>query len=674
MLIVATLACAGFAAAAWRELQAHQKKQTSVTQQQSALRENTSETITPNEKTHEEHEIIHYHRISLVTLAIAATSTLLYRPLILCSLPFLTYSYTHYLKRNYQVFKKKQWALGAFELTTTSLTLFSGNYLACAFIYTMFFTARRLVIKTERQAHTDFSALFHELPRQVWLLCNGVERQVRLNTIQPGDTIIIRPGETIAADGIILSGAGIVDQQSLTGESAPAEKKPEDTVFASTVLLSGELQVTVTQHGNNSVTGRIVQTLQNTDNFKQEIESRGEKMVQQGANITLLTAISALPVIGLSHALALTYAGFGYQLRITAPLNVLNYLRLAARHGILIKDGRTLDTLQQIDTFVFDKTGTLTETTPKVSAILSCSDLDEAVLLQYALTAEQHQEHPIAQAIRQHTDTEGICTLPLLNSHYEVGNGIRFSLQDPERGQQTALLGSLNFMRNTGVALPDNLHTWQTQQASQGHTVIFIARDETKALLGAIALRPRIRQGAQQLVHTLQSQGKSVYILSGDQKEPTQHLANQLNIKRYIAEVLPEGKADMIQQLKNKHKKVCFIGDGINDAVALQTADVSISFQGASAIATDVADIVLTQPELAHILVLSSISSDLHQNMNISEKVNLLSGIACVSGVLLLNMSLNGAIILYYSTLFANILRAMMPLLSQPKMLKKSTL
>ncbi len=673
-LLTTSLAIGGLLFAVWKDkqhkLRRRKKTVTSLLlekKQHSVVNIKTT-TPTKTDILKNEEEATHHQRISLVALGLTGIGALFYSPLTLIGIPLLTYTYFHYLKKSYHViFKQKKPILGLFEWVYFTGALLLGKYFATSLMFTMYFTARKLIIETERSTHIDLNNIFGALPQTVWILREDFEVEVPLNTLQTHDIVVIRAGEMIAVDGKIIDGEGTIDQCMLTGEAQPAEKSKENQVFASTMLLSGRLHIQVEKQGLDTVTGHIVEVLKKTADFKSYVQSHGEKIVEKGANVSMLATVIAFPLMGANHALALANSGFGYQMRLAAPLMVLNYLRVASNNGILVKDGRALEKLSGVDTIIFDKTGTLTETIPQVERIKACNGFTEIQLLQYAVTAEQRQKHPIAQAICQAAEQQNLQSFSLENSDYEVGYGIRVSFVDAKAGDdvKTVLLGSQRFMESAKINIPDNINSLQIECAEKGHSLVYIALENQQQLMGIIELRPKLRKNAHEVANALREQGMTLYMISGDQQKPTQLLAETLGIENYYAETLPEDKALIVEKLQKQGRKICFIGDGINDAVALQKADVAISLHGAATIATDTAEIVLIKPDLSYLPYLLQIANDLNKRINTSATLNTASGISCVTGVFLFGMGVSGAIFLYYSTLSINLANAMLPLMKK---------
>jgi len=597
-------------------------------------------------------------------LATTGVGALTHSALSVIGLPLVAYN-LYYLVRGYIASYKKKNNLATllFESISIVATLIFGAFWLLSALMLLLFSTQRLIARTEHDAQTDFSNIFGSLADTAWVLKEGVELEVPLAQVEKNDTIVLQAGDMIPVDGLVIAGEGLVDQCLMTGESQPSEKTLGDKVLTSTLLISGGLHVKVSQCGGETVAGQIAKTLEHAATFKNQAQSRAESIVDKGASFSLLASAVALPFMPLSHSMALTYSGFGYQMRMAAPLLVLNYLRIASRMGILVKDGRVFDKLRAIDTVVFDKTGTLTETLPHVGQIKACNGFSHEQVLQYAASIEQRQQHPIALAIHDFAKEQHIKLLNIQYSDYQIGHGLRAELHDPKASNTTQhlLLGSLRFMQAQAIEIPSDIQTMQDEAGSKGHIVVYLASVE-KGLLGAIELHPTIRPEAREVVKALQTLGVSIYIISGDQEEPTRHLAQTLGIDHYFAQTLPNEKAKHIESLQAQGRKVCFVGDGINDSVALQRADVSISLHGAATIAQDAAEILLMTPDLLHLPRLISMAQELDKSMSRGELMNNCSGIACVGSVFFLGMGLSGAILLYAGGFAISTGNALLPL------------
>jgi Cu2+-exporting ATPase len=329
---------------------------------------------------------------------------------------------------------------------------------------------------------------------------------------------------------------------------------------------------------------------------------------------------------------------------------------VATRHGILIKDGRSLELLHTIDTVILDKTGILTLEQPDVTQVHVCGDFSADEVLLYAATAEHRQSHPIAQAIRAAAQARGLSWPESDEIRYDGGYGVQVRVDG-----QLVRVGSVRFMAQEGLALPEALEAVQQQCAADGHSLVFVA--VAGAVAGALELHPTLRPEAKAVITELQQQGLTLYILSGDQTEPTRHLAERLGIERYFANVLPMEKARFIEQLQQEGRAVCFVGDGINDAIALKQANVSISMRGATTIATDTAQIVLMEQSLRQLPLLFDMAHRLKRNLLTSFGLSVGTGGAIVTGALAFNMGIGAAMAFGSVVMLSIIGSAMAPLL-----------
>jgi len=289
--------------------------------------------------------------------------------------------------------------------------------------------------------------------------------------------------------------------------------------------------------------------------------------------------------------MAMQGTSIGYQMRIGAPLSILHYLGAASRAGVLVKDGRSLELLTQVDTVLFDKTGTLTNDIPTLEQIIVLDDWTEDQVLTLAVTAERDQSHPLAQAILQAAKMRGI--KPLLDVHVscEAGLGLRIW-----QNKQEIIIGSIRLMESSGIPIDSGLFEMIDVSDGSYATQVYVAVDQQ--LIGILQLVPTLRSDAKLLIDFLRDRKLDLHIVSGDQQIPTRRVADDLGIESHYAEMFPHDKAELVKKLQQEGRSVCFVGDGINDAIALKQANVSISMHGASAIAIDSASAVLMKPEI----------------------------------------------------------------------------
>lgn len=605
-------------------------------------------------------QVRHHLLLSLISLPLLAIP---YPPAQLVAIPLVLYSSTLYFKRTFALYQQGRTATAIMDTIFLTGVLATGQFFAFALSCALYLISLRLLIKTEDHSVQNLVSFLKEQPRTAWLWREGVEIETLIEDIVVGDLVVVHAGEVMPVDGVIVDGVASIDQRNLTGESQPVEREVGEIVFALTTVLSGRVQVRVEQAGANTVAANVARILTNTSDFKQRIQSRGERMVDQGALPTLAMAAVALP-LGSESALAALNAGFGYQMRIAAPISVLNHLAIASRHGCLIKDGRSLELLSDVDTLVFDKTGTLTEEQPTIDRIHCLNGFDEQAVLTHAATAEFKQSHPIARAIQALARQRGLALPIIADAHYQVGYGIQVSLPAAtEQPTRCIQVGSARFMQMHEIALPAEVVQLQEQCREAGHSLVYVALDGQ--LIGVIELHPSIRPEVHTMVTELRQRGLRLCILSGDHEQPTRRLAQALGIEEYFAEVLPEDKARIIEHLQAEGRQVCFVGDGINDSIALKKAHVSISLSGASSIAVDAAAIVLMDGNLAKLPQLFAISQDFAGNLRNGFRISVASGALCIGGIFLFGWGLVASILIYNASRVVSVSNAMLPLLSK---------
>ncbi len=460
----------------------------------------------------------------------------------------------------------------------------------------------KLIDTVQGQSHERLVNLFGTLPQTVWYLREGVVVSAPLNEIQAGDVVVVHAGEVVPVDGVILSGQAGIDQHMLTGEAQPVDKEAGDTVFASTLVLMGEIRVQVEKANADTLAAQITTILNNTRSHQTQMGLQGVQIADRLVYATTAIGLLALPLWGVSSMLAVWSVSLGTMLMFSTPLTLLAYLDVSARSNILVKDGRSLELLSGIDTVLFDKTGTLTLEQPTLCAVHGVGELSEEEVLALAAAIEQHQSHPIAAAIRQ-AASERALPLPAVDeTRIEVGYGLAVMFNG-----QRVLLGSQRFMTLNAVPLTADVQELAQQQQISGHSLVYLAVDGL--LQGMLELQPTVRPEAQAIVSALHTRGMQLAMITGDQEAPAQALAAALGIDRVFANVLPEQKAELVKELQAQGRKVIFVGDGINDSIALKQAHVSVSIAGATTVATDTAQIVLMDGSLGQLDTLFDLSA-----------------------------------------------------------------
>ncbi len=542
-----------------------------------------------------------------------------------------------------------------------------GFWIANSLGSLLYYTSEKLASISENRSRSRMIDIFGQIPRTAHVILDGEEIEISVSALKVGDVVIVRAGQVIPVDGEIVQGIASIDQHMLTGESQPTEKEVGDGVFASTLLLSGEIHITITRTGTDTVASQIVEVLNNTANFQFEMVNRGKRIANAWALPTLLIGLAGGLVGGIRSMVALWNVDVGSQIMITAPISLLNFLDKASSNGVLVKDGRSLERLKLVDTVVFDKTGTLTEERPTVKQVHSFAQYSADAILQIAAAAESYQSHPIAHAILHAAQEQGLEIPNVEKTSVELGYGLRVIVEGYE-----VLVGSQRFMGMSDVAFPVNLVDLQAQTAELGHSMVYVAVEGV--LAGVIELQPTIRPEAYSVIATLHERGIKTVIISGDQDAPTRKLAQQLGIDEYFANTLPENKAQLVEMLQGQGRKVCFVGDGINDSIALRKADVSVSIHGATTVAVDTAQIVLMSKNLERLPYLFDLSHTFNRNARVGTLIATVPAFILIGGVFILNLGVYASIAFWNLGLVAGMMVAMSPSLSNTEPTKKQVL
>ena len=429
-----------------------------------------------------------------------------------------------------------------------------------------------------------------------WVVRDGVELQVKVKEIEEGDVVALNTGDLIPVDGEVIEGELIVDQQVLTGESLPVHKEIGDTTFASTVIIDGNAYVKATRIGDRTKVAQVVRLVEEAPLYETKIQNHAEKFADRLVAPSLIsTGLIFAGTMNLAQLAAMLTVDFGTGVRVSAPTAVLSSMITSASNGILIKGGSYLEKLCQTDTIIFDKTGTLTTGVIHVEDLVSFNGYGNPELLSYAATAEMQMTHPIAEAVVRHATGQNIPLKTRNNVKYVVGRGVHAEIE----GKQT-LVGSLRLMRENGVDISSPVLEIRDKLVDAGKACLYIAIENQFG--GVISFRDQVRKESKQMIDELHRVGvKQVIMLTGDVKQVAIPVADSLGIDKCIAEMLPEEKAEVVRDLKEKGHMVAFVGDGINDSVALSYADIGFSVKGGADIAKETAGVILLNDNLLNI-------------------------------------------------------------------------
>ena len=447
-------------------------------------------------------------------------------------------------------------------------------------------------------------SLLELVPSQATVIRYGEAVTIDTEDIRVGDIIRIKPGERMPVDGLVTEGQTFVDESMMTGESVPIEKKVGDTITSATINQNGSIDYQATRVGSDTTLAQIVRLVEEAQGSKAPIAALADKISLYFVPIVLsLATLSALGwyflageslSFSLSIFIAVLVIACPCALGLATPTAIMVGTGKGAENGILIKSGQALEAAYQLDTIVLDKTGTITVGKPSLTDLLPLSAFNRSDLLRLIASAEQHSEHPLAQAILEAAKEEGLDLLPV--SHFEaiVGRGLAAQVEGKH-----LLVGNESLMKEKNIdssAFQEQL----LELSQEGKTAMFVAIDGQ--LVGILAVADEMKSSSLKAVQELQSMGLEVIMLTGDREETAKAIAQKAGIQKVIAGVLPDGKATAIKGLQEADKKLAMVGDGINDAPALVQADVGIAIGSGADVAIESADVVLMHSDLQDVV------------------------------------------------------------------------
>ncbi len=455
------------------------------------------------------------------------------------------------------------------------------------------------------------TALLALAPESAVVRRDGKEITVPTEDIKVGETVIVRQGGRVPVDGTVTAGNGTVDESALTGESMPVEKNVGDKAVSATILTGGYLELTADRVGSDTTLSQIIQLMEQAASGKAPISRLADKIsavfVPVVISIAVIAAVLWATAGGmgvrfcLSIAIAVLVISCPCALGLATPVAITVATGKAAEQGILVKSAASLELMGRIDTVVLDKTGTVTEGKPQVTDILCAAGMDENTLLSAAASLEKPSEHPLAGAIVAEAERRGLTLQPVENFAAVAGGGVTAQM-----GDVTLLAGNEQFMTTSGVSVGDSVKKGAAGLAEDGKTPLFIAAGAS--LMGVIAVADVVKSDSAEAVAALRDMGCEVVLLTGDNRRTADAIARQVGVSRVIAQVLPQDKARVVQELQQEGGKVAMVGDGINDAPALVTADVGLAIGAGTDVAIESADIVLMKSSLMDIVDAAALS------------------------------------------------------------------
>ena len=447
---------------------------------------------------------------------------------------------------------------------------------------------------------------------KVWVRSQGTEVLVPLTKVRSGDEVVVRSGNMIPLDGTVLEGEAMVNQAALTGEAMPVRKAEGSTLYAGTVVEEGECVFIAKAEGGSNRYDKIVAMIEESEKLKSSTENRAlvlaDKLVPWCLGATVVTYVLTRNV---TRAISCLMVDFSCALKLSMPLAVLSAMRECGSYHITVKGGKYLEALSQADTIVFDKTGTLTRATPQVVEVVPFSGCNEREVLQLAACLEEHFPHSMANAVVRAAKERGISHEEMHSEvEYIVAHGIASRV-----GGERVVIGSYHFVFEDEKCTIPTAEQQKFDALKPAYSHLYMAA--SGQLVGVICISDPLRPEAAAVLNGLRALGiRNTVMMTGDSERTAAAIAKQVGVDRFFAEVLPEDKANFVQQAKAEGHTVVMIGDGINDSPALSAADIGIAINSGAAIAREIADVTIKADSLEELVALKAIANSLQKRVH----------------------------------------------------------
>jgi heavy metal translocating P-type ATPase len=508
---------------------------------------------------------------------------------------------------------------------------------SAATILTLITLGRYLEAKSKGKTSEAITKLLNLAPKVATVIRFGEEMEIPVEEVQLGDEVVLKPGQSVAVDGLVLTGESSVDESALTGESLPVYKQAGDRILSASINQTGYLTFKATKVGTDTTLAQIIRLVEEASASKAPISKLADQISRVFVPVVIVVAVIATIIwlllgypfdFALSIGIAVLVISCPCALGLATPVAIMVGTGKGAEHGILIKSAEALETAHQVNAVVLDKTGTITEGKTKVTDLKVSESFDENKLLQIAASLEKKSEHPLANAVLEAASQRNIDLLQVQNFESVTG----FGLEGVIDGNKY-YIGNQKMLADLSVSLGD-FDLFYKSFSNEGKTPLFVA-DESR-VLGVIAVADTVKPDSREAIQQLRSLGLDVYMLTGDNATTAAAIQKAVGIRHIFFEVLPQDKEQKIAELQSQGKRVAMVGDGINDAPALARADVGIAIGAGSDIAIDSADIILMRSRLSDvstvILLSKTVIRNIRQNLFWAFFYNIL-GIPLAAGV-----------------------------------------
>jgi Cu2+-exporting ATPase len=533
-------------------------------------------------------------------------------------------------KKAFNSIKNRKMDVHLLDSSAIALSTFLGNPFSCMLMEWLLALGDLIGEKTQGKAQREIEKLLNYKNEVAWLVTeDGNAIKVPVTEIKKGNKIIAYTGEKITVDGMIAEGEALVNQASLTGESNPVHKKQNDKVYAGTFVEDGKLYIETEKVGEETALAKIVQIIQESAGEPIETQKTAEELANKFVVPTIITAGGIyVATTYLNRTVSTLTFDYHTGIHVSTPTAIMSHMALAAKKGILIKSGRHLEILHNVDTIVFDKTGTLTVGYPEITEIIAYK-MSEEETLRYAASLEQRLTHPVAKSIVQRAQERGLEIIPRRESKYHMGLGVEGYINGSK-----FLIGSTKFMEKTKTKISNAVKKDIDKIHEKGESVLYLVED--RAVIGLIGFADPLRPESKKVVETLYGLGREVILCTGDNEGAAEVVARKLDIKRYYSRAFPDEKAKIIKSLKKDGRRVAFLGDGVNDSPALSVSDIGISMYSGADIAIEVADVVIGNNlyQLIEAIQISDMAlRNIGQNYKINAITNTIGMVGAVAGV-----------------------------------------
>ena len=522
-----------------------------------------------------------------------------------------------YIVQGVKTLAKRKIEVPVLDATAISVSLIRGDYKTAGAVMFLLSMGEILEEWTHKKSVGDLARSLSLNIDKVWLVTDDTEVQVSVAQIKEGDRIRVHMGAVIPFDGIVMEGEALVNQASLTGEPLPVRKAAESPVYAGTVVEEGEITLLVKEGTGSSKYEKIMTMIEDSEKLKSSLEGKAEHLADRLVPYTFLgTGLTLVLTRNTVKALSVLMVDFSCALKLAMPLSVLSAIRESSAHDITVKGGKFLEAVAEADTIVFDKTGTLTKAQPTVVEVIPFDDRSPDELLRIAACLEEHFPHSMATAVVVEAMKRGLVHEELHTKvEYIVAHGISSTINDKK-----IIIGSHHFVfEDEGAVVPEDKKE-QFEQLPEQYSHLYMAMDGK--LVAVICIEDPLRVETAEVIRELKHLGiHKVVMMTGDSDRIAANIAQKAGVDAYYSEVLPEDKANFVEQEKKAGHKVIMVGDGINDSPALSAADVGIAISDGAEIAREIADVTIAADDLREIITLKKISNALMKRIDRNYKV-----------------------------------------------------